>query len=282
MLSRAGLVCAVLGVGVHVASAQVAPHAPVAQQASAPGPAPGPAEEAPPEYPTVSVDRPVLLFGGMTTADLSADVAHFPAGAFDVAEASSTTAHTHATPDLALAHSFGTVQIAAYGTRYAAGASVAVQSSAVPWGYAVVSVQDFSVGDGDGGGYEYAQNLSYFYKKIVTPHRFAFYSGFGAHLSELKITLPSTVTITGHVATISANVAFEVQATERLSVALTARVDSVVDRSNGLTGDQYLDAGATMRVATHRFDLYGHLAFTDATHTAALAASVGALCRFGM
>ena len=276
MLSRAGLVCAVLGVlaSAPAASAQVAPHAPVAQQA------PGPADEAPPAYPTSSVDRPVLLFDGMTTVDVSGEVEHLPDGALDLSDASAVTAHTRTTPGLALAHSFGRVRIGAYGTRDAAGASVAVQSSEVPWGYVELAAQDLAVGAG--GGYDYKQSLSYFYKKLVTPHRFAFYMGFGANIAELKITLPTAVTTAGHIAAIAVNVAGEVQITERLSAALTARVDSVVDHSKELPSDQYLDAGVRIRVATHRFDLYGTFAFPDVTHTTALAASVGALCRFGM
>ncbi len=268
MKLRAGLVCAVLGAGTHAASAQV------------PGPAAGPGEDSPPEYPTVSVDRPVLLFTGMTTVDVAGRLAHSPAGALDLADASAVTAHTTATPGLALAHAFGRVQLGAYGTRDAAGASIAVQSREVPGGYVELSAEDLAVGPG--GGYDYKQSLSYVYKKVVAPHRVAFFMGFGANIAELKITLPTQVTAAGHIAAIAVNVAGEVQVTARLSAALAARVDSDVDHSKKLPSDQYLDVGVRVRLATHRLDVYGAFAFTDVTHTAAFSASVGVLGRFGM
>lgn len=271
MQVRAGQVGATLVLLVGVASAQ----APVARQAPT-----GPAEEAPPEYPAVSVDRPVLLLDGITTVDLAGELEHVPAGALDLADAASTVAHTRTTPGLALAHSFGNVQIGVFGTRYAAGASVAVQSSTVPSGSVVLAVQDLAVGEG--GGYDYTESVSYDYKRVVAPHRFAFSMAFGANIAELKVTLPNRVTTAGHIAAIAVTAAAEVQITGRLSLALGAGVDSVVDHSKALPSDQYLAAGATVRFATPRFDLYGDLAFPDVTHATTVAAAVGVLCRFGL
>ncbi|MBV8763241.1 MAG: hypothetical protein JO257_38515 [Deltaproteobacteria bacterium] len=153
----------------------------------------GRAAAAEPTYPQSEVDRPLLLYGGMTSLDLGLDFPTFVETTLDAngnaMTSKSTLGHYH-DADVVVLHSFGNVEIGARVLGHPTGpylqGRVLAYLGPVPGAVSITAQikapQPSSVID-----HEYSENVGYTYKRTVVAHQLAIEADAYASFSELSL-----------------------------------------------------------------------------------------------
>jgi len=222
------------------------------------------------EYPETSVDRPLVMYGGMTFVDVAADFyAHTDAGATKVSGG----------PDIALGHSYGPVQVSGrlVGISAIAGATVQVGCDGVIFGSVAWVIPNSAV------VYGYAQDIGYSHRLVRIDHRFALFARAGASLAEASLTPSDEPATRGVVFVGRAGASATVQLLPRLALFAGLTVSGPFARSGSLTADDVTGVGGNLAIqqTLHHWDLYANASINDFTSTARVFWSAGFIHRWG-
>ena len=232
-------------------------------------------------YPLELVDRPLLMFAGMTYIDLGFNFPTYVTTTTD-ATGATTTMRTrlgeHFYPDLSFAHSFGVVEVFA-GTGITSYVGGDVRIGDLP---ARVSAA-FSLLDlGVGVHYDLGQRVSVAYKWIAVPHRFEIYAGTSFLLREVSEDRPMEMPSSGTMAVLDPDIAPTLQITRRLAISENIDVAIPVANTSNVSLKVKGNALTQLTFALRHWDFYGQVGVWDFTDTHLLFVAFGAVFRFGL
>ncbi len=243
------------------------------------------ATDPPRGFPEAEVDRPLVLFAGMTSLDISV---FLPTLRIAITDAMGNTTFPvsrlghYVRLAASVEHAFGMLQPFVgysnftFGTTLDAGARVGLGCYGA---IDVVVSDDVRNGNVD---YSYREQLDYIYKAIVVPHRFSLAGRVGATTSELRLTPFMQPTVSGTYFTVFVHADAELQLTSRLALATGATVDLPAYASPGLTPESTtLNPYVQLLFAYRRWDFYANLGASDVTRTPFPYASFGLVHRWG-
>jgi hypothetical protein len=234
----------------------------------------------PTEYPLAITDRPLVLPPGVTELDIAEQ---FRTYVQDVVDAMGNTTRdrtafaSHRTPELALGHSFGGVQVTG-GLGEVADLSVDIDTKSIP-GVFGIGFSDHWV---RGAGYDYSQSFGVGHKLVVSPGQFAIFGGSAVSLNERTI-MPDPATLSPtHTIGVSGRVTGEAQLTSRLGVYATVGAWAPVHQSSSLHSTAQLNTGVTLLFAFRRWDLFTGFSLGDVTRDPATYFAFGFAHRWGL
>lgn len=244
-----------------------------------------------PTYPESDVDRPLLMYGGMTSLDLGLDLPTYAQTTVDAsgnAMTSTTTLGHYRYADVVFLHSFGSVEIGGRILDDVSGPYVQGQALAylgpIPGALSITAQvkvsEDYSVYTHD-----YTETVGYLYKLAVVPHHLALLGAASLGISEfaLKPTAmsppaPPAGTYVGG----SVGVTAEVQVTTQFAIAIGASAYAPIHRPAAAdTGSASLGTSTSLLYALRHWDFYGQLGLGDVTDSRTPFASIGVVHRWG-
>jgi hypothetical protein len=246
------------------------------------------AAAAAPTYPESDVDRPLLLYGGMTSLDLGLDLPTYVEATVDAsgnATTSKTTLGDYLDGDFVVSHSFGSVEIGARILGNPSGpyaqARLLTYLGPVPGALSIdAEIKDplrSSVID-----HEYSEDIGYSYKAVVVPHQLALIAGANVNITELAfkplaMSRPAGTDVFGGV-----GLTAEAQITPLFAIAAGAGVYFPIHQPPELgTSSTELETSMSLIYVLHHWDFYGQLGLGDITSSRMPFANIGAVHRWG-
>jgi hypothetical protein len=245
--------------------------------------APSATPAATPAYPLEHTDRPLVLFPGMTTLDLSLDMPQYSTTSVDAMGNTTTTKHFHHLLDLTIEHAFGSMQIGARAVDNTAGPYFYVSGETmVGTGAVYVDLYAEVPTPNSPVGHNYGQFFGYVYKALVAPKRLALLAGASVVISELQLTPAMQPASSGYESNFNVGGEVDVQLTSRLAFRLGPSVGVPIGHSASLpTPRVYLNVDSSVLVALGHWDLYGQFFVEDVTHDVYVFFAVGFVHRWG-
>jgi hypothetical protein len=244
------------------------------------------ASETPRVFPEAEVDRPLVLFAGMTAFDFSFILPTLRIAMTDAmgnATIGVSRLGQYVGFDAAFQHSLGTVELFGGYSGYQYGSTLTAGVRIDLGRFGSMDVLAFDEIPRDTNvDYSYGQQVTYFYKRIIAPHRLALVGRVGASIQELRITPLMQPTVSGAYVSSFVGVDAEVQLTSRLAVDIGSSVDVPAYASSGLTSESTtLNPYVELLFALRRWDFYAYLSASDITRTPFPFASFGVRRRWG-
>ena len=232
-----------------------------------------------PAYPETSVDRPLLLYGGMTSLDVSEDFYTYTQTGMDAAGSPTSATKINNELDLAVGHSFGLVEVSArvVGVAAIAGASAqlgcdAAISGSLEWDLPQTTFR-----------YSYVEGIGYSRRMLRIDHHLALFVGARAYLLEASLTPLNAPASAGTLLGGHAGVSVTVQLLPRLAIQTGGSVSGALEKSTSLADDRPAALGAfvALQQTLHHWDLYASLSLSDLTRSAKPFWSAGFVHRWG-
>lgn len=220
-------------------------------------------------YSETYVDRPLVMYAGMTSLDISEDLYRYSAG---------TTRYDNEF-DLYVEHSFGPVAIAFHGVGiethfelsvplYCDDELTATFTNDVPQTYLK---------------YAYGEAIDYVHKARVVPHVLALYENVSVGVFEESLTPAMASASAGSAWGASIGASAQVQLAPRLALDVGGGAFFPVTHSSSLQIDPRASGDAHVEIAQtfHAWDLYAYIGLGDITDTHYLYGSAGFVHRWG-
>ncbi|MGE5185375.1 MAG: hypothetical protein ACM31C_25100 [Acidobacteriota bacterium] len=220
-------------------------------------------------YPETYVDRPLVMYAGMTALDISEDGERYTTNGIRYDNQL----------DLDVTHSFGPVEV-----------SLRTVGITADIGAGILLGCDDSIGGGFTDyvpqtylKYGYGEFFNYVHKARVVPHVLALYERVSMNVTQESLTPAMARASAGTIVATSIATSAQVQLTPRLSVDLGGSASFPVAHSSSLlvdpraSGDAYVELVQTL----HAWDLYAHLGVGDLTETHYLYGAAGFVHRWG-
>jgi hypothetical protein len=227
-------------------------------------------------YPSIVVDRPLVLDPGMTELDAGVE---FPT--YQLTPYTNTALGDYRDFAASAHHAFGPTQVGIAMSDSLVGPTLSVG----PRLRAGAGAIDIDVGilfptDESGIDHEYMQSVRYTYKAIVAPHVFALWGGVGIEAQEGAITyygdyMTTDVHLVGGVATLGA----ELQLVDELELGVSVSGGVPLSSTNDAQASGSVGAGLTY--VFDRFDVSGSIALNDLREARLPYAAVNLAVRFG-
>jgi hypothetical protein len=241
-----------------------------------------------PSYPISEVDRPLVLYAGMTTLDLGLDFPTYlhttvePDGTYSV---SKTTLGHYTDADVVLTHSFGTVQIGGriLGNPSGPFAELRALTMLGPVPGALGLTADFKAPQPSSTiDYEYSQVLYYSYKVALVPHQLALDAAANVELTEAALKPDNGAAPAGTQIFSAIGVAVEAQIMPQLAINGAANLFVPLRTPEGL-GTYFTSVAAStgLLYALGHWDFYAQLGISDVSHYRLPFLNVGAVHRWG-
>ena len=244
------------------------------------------AQPATPEYPEADVDRPLLMYAGMTRLDISLDFPTYVTTSTDPVTGLTTTStsslgHT-SNIDIAVAHSFGPAEVTGQlvgdnGTADVyAGVRIRIDSRS-----AFDLELGFEIPEGN-IRYDYFQDFGYVYRALRVPQHFVLYGFVGGSTTEFAVQPPTDFASPGYYTAASVGGSAEVQLASRLSLYVTPRLSIPISHSSRPTpAATSLGESSGLLLVLGHWDFYAQLAFDDVTGHRHPFANAGFVHRWG-
>lgn len=233
-----------------------------------------------PEWPLAEVDRPLLLYRGMTILDISLDFETHLRTTTDPAGNTMTTATAlgdQQVLDFVVAHSWGSFQLSGRIVDRLASAVIDFELPALPGTlYAVIDYFDPQ----KGVRYSYSQAVGYHAKARVAPGRLAIAGGCWTELGEYAFE--GAGQHGEQLLQVGASGGPEIQLTRRLAIFGGASMGVPVNEPGGSRRPTVIDVYGGLVFAFRRVDVYTDLDENDLTGYRRPFANLGAVVRWGV
>jgi hypothetical protein len=231
------------------------------------------------EYPETSVDRPLLMYGGMTSLDVSEDFRTYTQMGVDANGNPTSATKIDNDLDLGLAHSFGLFQVsgravgpaAILGATAQAGCDATVGAS-LEWDVPQLWYR-----------YAHAQGIGYTRRLLRVDHVLAVFAGASMYLVEESLTPANAPRSAGTLFGAHASATASVQLMPRLAFEFGAGVGGMLTKSSSLVDDRptALGAYAQLEETVHHWDFYANFTLANLTRSASPFWSAGVVHRWG-
>lgn len=220
-------------------------------------------------YPETFVDRPLVKYAGMTSLDLSEDLARY----------TSSGTRYDSELDVFIDHSWGLVEVSLHLVGITATADVAFPlgcDDSIAVAYTNYVPQTYlKYGDGE--------SLHYVHKALVLPHALALYETVDLVATEESLTPAMARASAGTTFTASLGASAQVQLARRLAIDFGGGASFPVIHSTSLLVDPRAsgDAYAEIVQTIHAWDFYANIGIGDLTGTRYAYGSLGFVHRWG-
>lgn len=226
-------------------------------------------------FPQMIVDRPLVLWAGMTSADVGIDFPTYQTGL-----SSHTALGDYHDLDFSLHHAFGGVQLGVQFVDSFQGPIVSAGVRAMLGPGALDLDTSFRLPtDASGIDHEDGAAARYVYKAIVAPGTFAVYMHGGVSAAEYSFVDQYPYPMSGHRIAVSAEGGIELQLAPEVTATLGA--NAVVPIDDTMNGRASPAAGGQLTYVFDRFDVYANLWVYDLFKVRLPYAGVGVVTRFG-
>jgi hypothetical protein len=234
----------------------------------------------PQEYPLAEVDRPLVMYAGMATIDVSVDFATYTQS---IATGTGGTMQTRISlgdsrdVDIVGMYSFGSVDVELGGV----GSELLAASHLATGDVGAVHLT-LSTTVPRGNDHDYGQTLGYTAKVRVVPHRLAAFAYVNATLRELA-TYPDgggPMSGSGERLSTSFGAGAQIQLTSRLALIAQPNLVIPVAHHGVPATTTELDAFSELELAFRDWDLYAQFALDDVTNARLPFASAGFVHRW--
>jgi hypothetical protein len=226
-----------------------------------------------PSYPESDVDRPLLLYSGMTSLDLGLDLptyVHFDTSGN--ATKSNTALGRYRNADVVLSHSFGNIEVGARilgdpSGPYAQARAIAYLGP-IP-GALSMTAQIKAPSSDSVADHEYTEGVGYMYKLAIVPHQLAVLAAANVSVSELglkPIAMSPPAPPSGTYVYAGIGLTAEVQLAAPFAIAVGAGLSGPIRQPHELgTGSAALETSMSLLYALHEWDFYCQPGLTDIT-----------------
>jgi hypothetical protein len=230
-------------------------------------------------YPQTQVDRPLLMYGGMTSLDVSEDIYTYTQSGMDVNGHPTSTTKYNNTLDLVVGHSFGLVEISGrvVGAAAIASASGQMGCEATMYGSLESDLPQTTY------RYAYSEGIGYSRRLLRLDHRLALFAGASAYLLEESLTPSNAPASAGTLLGAHAGASVTVQVAPRLAFQTGAGVGGTIAKTSSLADERPVAFGpfAQLQQTVFRWDFYANFSLIDVTRSARPYFSAGFVHRWG-
>jgi hypothetical protein len=243
------------------------------------------AETRPPDadaYPTARVDRPLVMFPGMTAIDFGIDLPTYnetTTDAMGVTHTSRSTLGEHANGDLVVSHSFGGIEGRARVLFPASFDYFALSAEAQPFSESSSLSLEVGFRRDSARPYSVTERASFTQRLVRVPGRFALHGVGGITASEYSAKDATGMEISGRDLSATAQAAVLVQALPGLALQLNPLV-TVPIASSGTRPSTTMGIVAQVMLTVQRWDFYAQFILSDVVDERRQYAAAGAVVRF--